>query len=236
MSQEKKQKAYFCLVNNEYLAPYLEQECSKYDIVYDIAGERAYVAVMLSSTDIYDVSEGMNYDENTPIKENSIFAKKEKEFRQLCADKGMKPTILRCANVIGTGMNGFAMRLARGIARGTLFNIKENEAVLSVVHALDVARVALLLADRGETYNVSNGIDTTVVDLIDALSHRVKNKQVFKLGAKWARLLYGNDYYGQMTTSLTFNNIRMVHALPDDMQFVDVVEYLKNHDYTNDKI
>jgi nucleoside-diphosphate-sugar epimerase len=191
---------------------------------------------MISSTDIYDVTEGINYDEQTPVKADSVFAKNEHTFTELCAAKGVTPTILRCANTIGTGMNGLPMRLARGIARGTLMNVKDNDAVINTVHATDVARIARLLSANGGTYNVTSGHDTRVVDLINALAYRIKNKDVFTVGEKWARIIYGKTYYNQMTTTLTFNNMRMVHALPGDMELTDVTVYLKNHDYSNDDI
>lgn len=235
MSTEKQCIAFVYLADNQFLAPYIEREFKGYDVVYNLTDDiAADVAVMVSSTDVYDVTEGMNYDENTPLKSNSTFARHEQTFKDICARKHLKPTILRCANIIGTGMNGLPMRLARGIARGTLMNVKGNEAVINTVHAVDVARVARLLADKGETYNVTSGFDTRIADLIDALAYRIKNKDVFTVGSNWARIIYGKTYLGLMTTTLTFNNMRMVHALPEDMQFNDVVSYMKNHDYAND--
>jgi nucleoside-diphosphate-sugar epimerase len=235
MSQEKKPVVFVYSPGYEFVNPYLEAEFADYEVIYQLTDDvSADVAVMVSSTDIYDVVEGMNYDENTPVKSSSQLARDEEEFRTLCAAHGLKPTILRCANIIGTGMNGLPMRFARGIARGLLMNVKDNEAVLSTVHAVDVVRVAHALADKGEVYNVTNGINTAVPDLINALAYRIKNKQVFTLGTRWARLLYGNEYFSLMTTSLTFSNIRMVHALPADTELLDVVQYMKNHDYSND--
>jgi nucleoside-diphosphate-sugar epimerase len=237
MAQKQKDIAFIFLAGNDFLAPYVEREFTDYDVIFQLEdGMKADVAVMISSTEVYDVVEGMNYDENTPVIENGVYAQQERIFRDICEKQGLKPTILRCANIVGTGMVGLPMRFARGIARGTLMNIKENEAVINTVHAIDVARIAHQLVASGETYNVTNGIDTRVVDLIDAIAYRVKNKQVFTLAQKWARMLYGGEYYRTMTTSLTFNNIKMVHALSADAQLIDVVSYLKNHDYTNDTI
>ena len=238
MSQDQKPKAYFYLAEFEFLAPYLEREFAAYSRVYNLDddGATADVAVMISSTDIYDVVEGMNYDENTPVKTDSDLAKHEQIFRDICNKHNLKPTILRCANIIGTGMIGLPMRLARGIARGTMTTIKDNDAVISTVHAIDVARIALQLAASGTTFNVTNGIDTPVSSMVDALSHRIKDKRVFQLSARWARLLYGAEYFKTLTTTLTFNNIRMMHALDPDTQLTDIVQYLNNHDYSNDTI
>jgi hypothetical protein len=104
------------------------------------------------------------------------------------------------------------------------------------VHAIDVASIARTLAEHGGTYNVTSGHDTRVIDLINALAYRIKNKDVFSVSPKWARIIYGKSYFEQMTTTLTFNNMRMVHALPEDTQLKDVTVYLKNHDYSNDDI
>lgn len=235
MSQEKKRIAYVKFVDNQFLARYIEREFSDFEVVYTLTDDVTVdVAVMISSTDVYDVAEGMNYDESTPVKADSEYARQEKGFADLCSQHNLKPTILRCANIIGTGMIGLPMRLARGIARGTLMNVKGNEAAINTVHAVDVARVAHILVEKGETYNVTSGIDTTIPELINALAYRIKNKEVFTVGPKMARIIYGKTYLEQMTTTLTFNNMRMVHALPVDFAFSDVVAYMKNHDYSND--
>ncbi len=239
MSNEIKPTAtvYF-LADNSFLRPYFEREFSAYDISFTLndADAATDVAVIVSSTDIYDVTEGINYDENTPIKSDSPIFRSERAFCNFCERKGMKPTILRCANIIGTGMTGLPMRMAHGIARGTMMHIKGNEAVINTVHAIDVARVARLLAAEGGMFNVTSSVDTRVDDLLDALAYRIKNKDVFSLGSNWARMLYGKSYYRTLTTTLTFNNMRMVHALPEDFKLIDVVTYLKNHDYSNDDI
>ena len=51
------------------------------------------------------------------------------------------------------------MRMARGIARGMLMHISGNSATISVVHAIDVARLSVELQDAPGIYNITDGTD-----------------------------------------------------------------------------
>lgn len=226
-----------------FLAPYMGAEFG-HDSVFvckilpqelpaDIAN-----AVMISSTGIYNVQGGKHVSEDTSLDTSSQFAGYETEFKHFAEQYGLPYVILRCANIVGTGMNGFAMRLARGIDNGLLFHIRGNEAEISVVHAVDVAAVAHKLIDSvadGRTYNVTDGNATPIDRLIDALAHRINNKNVMTVSPKIARLLYGKSYFQQMTTTLTFDSARLMEAT-QGMCMHDVCDYLMTHVYDEDSL
>lgn len=202
-------------------------------------GANVDAAVMISSTDIYDVTEGRGYDEDTPLKADSPLAHDEAMYADYCRRRDLPCLILRPANIIGTGMTGLPMRIARGIARGMLMHIRDNDAAISVVHALDVARLSVELQSAPGIYNLTDGHDTTVDALIDALAHRMNDKNVGTLRPRWARWLYGRRYYRKMTSTLTFDDSRLRRVLscagrPDEM--IDVIQRLNTHRYGQDDI
>ena len=197
---------------------------------FDISSTRA---IMVSSTDIYNVSGGTAHDESTPLLPGSEWAAREEEFTHMAEAGKYASTILRAAHIVGTGMNGLPMRLARGIARGMLMHIRGNEAMLSVVHASDVARLAVILPAGLPPLNITDGTETRVDDLIDALAYRMKNKRVYTIKSqRIARLLYGGEYFGELTNTLTFSNAALLAALPAGTPPPEeVTNYLRTHVY-----
>lgn len=203
-------------------------------------GMRADAAVMISSTDIYDVTEGTGYTEDTPIKADSPLAREEAMFADYCRRHSLPCVILRAANTVGTGMTRLPMRLARGVARGTLMHIRDNsETAISVVHAIDLARLSVALQQAPGTYNATDGTATTIDALINAIAHRLKDKNVGTLKRRWARWLYGRRYFGTMTHTLTFDDTRLRQTLEKigaDAPTVHVVQRLNTHQYGQDDI
>lgn len=224
----------FC-PDRQFLAPYMGRAFG-HETVFVCAQLPAELpvdvsrAVMISSTDIYAVTRGRNLDESTPLLGSSPWNGLEQDFTRFCASNNLRPLLLRCANIVGTGMNGLPMRLARGIDNGTLFHIKGNEAEISVVHAVDVAAVACRLAGTEGIYNVTDGCHTRIDALIDALAFRMNDKTVFSLSARPARLLYGKTYYGILTDTLLFDDGALVQAT-GAMPMHPVCEYLRTHVY-----
>ena len=234
----------------DFLLPYFEREWGKRGFVITDSqaiptdNAKLTAAVCISSTDVYDIDEGFGIDEQAPVISSSPWLEREREFTELCKGLGVNGAIIRCAEIVGTGMNGFAMRLAKGIARGTLMHIAGNDGQLSVVHAVDVSRFGIDLADKatesGSTIgplNLTDGNDTKIDDLINALAFRIKDKDVFTIkNAKLARLIYGGEFYGQMTRRLTFSNAAAMKILPGVDKPVTVTEYLRTHNYDSNSL
>lgn len=211
----------------DFVRPYFEKSLTDYLISDTAIG--ANHAVMISSTEIYDVQQGLNYNELTPVNAESQYALDEQEFKSTCAKHGLHPTILRAAPVICTGMTGFPREIAEKIYKGTYFNIKGNDAQRSIVHAVDLPQAARLTLDSGDIFNVTDDSSTKVIDLADALAWRIAQKRLFTLGPKWYRFLFGKKNYEQSTLSLTFSAEKLKSAVA--YKPVSVVEYLKTHTY-----
>lgn len=186
-------------------------------------------AVMISGTDIYDVTEGLDYDESTPVRKDSPYAAEEHRFGELCAANGLKPVILRCADIIGTGMNGFPRILVNKIYRGTFIGIKGNAAVRCFVHASSLPEAAAAALEAPGIYNVTDCTETPLNDVADALAWRIAQKRIFSLGPRWYRLIFGRRNYDNMCRSLTFSCEKLCSA--GNYEPAKVTEYLKTHIY-----
>lgn len=232
----------------KFLQPYFEREFSDYRLIFSaedaidalVADGPIAGAVMVSSTDIYNVTAGELLTEDTPLDLGSVWSAREKTFSDFCNNLSINGVTLRCANTVGTGMNGFAMRLARGIARGTMMHIKGNEGLISVVHAVDVARYGHLFLQAinenltdSTVFNITDGVETPVDELINALAFRIKNKDVFTLkSTRLAKILYGNELYSDLTRRLTFSNaLAQTIAAHFGMSPHIVTDYLRTHVY-----
>ncbi|MCM1520028.1 MAG: hypothetical protein NC098_04515 [Lachnoclostridium sp.] len=147
-------------------------------------------------------------------------------------------TILRIPYVIGTGMDGLMINIATKIDRGTWFHIKGNEAKVSVIHALDVARIAVELAGKGGNYIISDGTDPTWHDLTEAISVRVGHKRIPTVKpavARWLARLGG--IWGGMTSdelsTVTADHTVTTDQLPEGVTppVIEVTHYLSTHVY-----
>lgn len=244
----------------EFLVPYLERQLGpRWHVVTHLADcDSPDRVLMISSTDIYDVEPGLNYDESSPVDAESAWHQREMMFEGYCRQRSLRPVVIRCANIVGTGMTGLPMTLARGIFRGTLRHIADRRAkhstrinrnpdntprtrhLISVVHATDVALASDLLtrseaASLSDTvFNLTDNSSTTVDELIDALARRINNKHVPSASPFWARILSGRDAYRAMTSSLTFNCARIIGAT--GIEPVRVTDYLTTHIYDENSL
>ncbi len=205
--------------------------------------------VYLSSTDVYGVEEGEAITEEHATNPVSIAGKSKLEaeemLRQWCADKGVTLSILRCPPIVGTGMKGPLRRLVNSIYRGNYHHIDDETSRLSVVHATDVARAMVMLADVGGIYNITDGVNPSRHDLVEALARRMKSKRVYTLRAKRARIVaricdflpgvgYGRKVLAQRYRTLTFDDSRLQQAI--NFTPTSVVEYLTTHNYDENSL
>lgn len=146
-----------------------------------------------------------------------------------CSQNGLPLAVIRCPYIVGTGMKGLIMRIAAGINKGTFVHIAGNEARISVVHAVDVARAAAIAAGTQGTYTLTDTVDPSIHDLAQALAYRLSDKRIITIKPRWARLWYGAAYYNTLTTSHTAS-CTFCEAFPSLLP-VSVTEYLTTHVY-----
>lgn len=232
-SNEDQRPAFYLFTpSSPFVRPYFERLMPDYRLTDEPA--EAISAVMISSTDIYDVESGDNFNELTPIKQDSEWAEAERTFSETCAAAGLQPTILRCAPIVCTGMTGWPREMAEKIYRGTYLGISGNEARRSVVHAVSLPDAAFGVLNSGETFNVTDTIDPTVPMLADAFAWRIAQKRIFSLKPKWYRLIFGKKKLDVASHTLTFSCEKLRSR--SDFNPVSTVDYLKTHVYDENSL
>lgn len=209
--------------------------------------------VYISSTEVYGAAEGENFNEFTPPAPQTLVGRTklraEEVLTQWCADNSVALTILRCPAIVGTGMQGKLRSLVNSIYRGTYHHVDGETSRLSVVHAVDVAEVAVTLgldADfPGGVFNLTDGENPSRHDLAEALAFRMGNKRIYTLRHKRARLaaIAGNVFpflgwnskrLEERFKSLTFSADKLlalkIHT-PNS-----VVDYLRTHNYDENSL
>lgn len=157
-----------------------------------------------------------------------------REFGALCCDFNLPVLSLYCPLIVGTGMAGLPRRMAAGIYKGSYFNIKGNVSRVSVIHASDMARAAAMAAGTDGAFTVTDGTHPTVDALADALAYRLGDKRLFTIKPWMARLWYGKEYYGQLTSD-HLSDDSFALSFPD-FKPTPVTQYLRSHVYDENSL
>lgn len=206
--------------------------------------------VYISSVQVYGCSQGQDFDETTPTYPITQYGisklKAEQYLQQWCARHNVVLTILRPALIMGTGMKGTLKSMVKSISNGYYFHIKGNDAHRSIVHAIDVAKAAHLLAPIGGIYNLTDNIHPSVHDLAEAIASRIGGKRIYTLPS-WAinMVAHIGDILGklvplntkrlsQLTSTLTFDSSLISRTI--DWKPLNVTHYLQHHQYTDQDI
>lgn len=141
---------------------------------------------------------------------------------------------LYCPNIVGTGMTGKPMELAKAIARGRLYHIAGNGARISTVHATDVARAVALVYRCGGHHTVTDLADPTFEELAEALAVRLDSRRIYRLKRRWARFLMTRELIDMITT----NDLANGSAFAAEFGFTPtpVTEYLRTHVYDDESL
>lgn len=230
--EDKRPRLLVAAPGREFLRPYFERLMDEYRLTDSL--DDADAAIMISSTDIYDVTEGNNYNELTSVNPSSSWARAEADFTASAQQRGLDAPILRAADIIATGMTGLPRKMAEQIYRGTYVGISGNEAQRSFIHAVDLPAAARIAISRPDIYNVCDRSATLINDLADALAWRIAQKRVFDIRPRWYKLFFGRKKFEEMCRTLTFSSEKICST--GDFRPVDVVQYLKTHKYDDDSL
>lgn len=142
---------------------------------------------------------------------------------------------LVCPNVVGTGMRGTPMEIAKGIASGQMYHIHGNETHISVIHAVDVARAARLALDcQGEKFTITDGEPVNIDQLTDAIAFRVNQKRVLSTKPFWANFLMPSKLKKLVITDDVYEGSEF--AARFDFKPNRVVDYLLTHNYDEESL
>lgn len=151
--------------------------------------------VYISSYKVYshDAGENITEDANTWATNDAGKSKAlaEEYVRNWCVEKGVTLTIVRPARMFGNGVKGETLTLFNDALNGKYIHIRGNDARLSLVCALDVAKGIRNLYDTGGIYNVSDNQNVKLIDLVESMTANVGGKKrMTHLPAAWAEWLW----------------------------------------------
>lgn len=196
--------------------------------------------VFVSSWEVYSPDAGENVDEEHPIwastKVGQSKALAEKAVREWCEAQGVRLTIVRPARMFGKGIKGEMARLFNDVVNARYIHVRDNDARLSLVCALDVASAINMLHSIGGIFNISDGVGASWINLADAMSANcgMMKRQTF-LPAKWAAAAWkyvswipavkaslSPDVLARRSKTLTLSNEKLLKALPSWSPFAAI--------------
>lgn len=139
-----------------------------------------------------------------------------------------------CPNIVGTGMNGKPMEIAKAIAGGRLYHIAGNTARISTVHASDVARAVVLAYNSAGNHTITDLADPTYEQLAEALATRIQGRRIYRLKGFWTRLLMTRELISLITTDDLTDGADF--AAQFDFRPTPVTEYLTTHVYDDESL
>ncbi len=206
--------------------------------------------VYVSSWEVYSPDSGEQVEEDHQLwaatKVGQSKARAEDLVRTWCADHNVLLTIIRPSRMFGKGMKGEMSRLFNDVVNGRFIHVRGCDTKISIVCASDVAEAIKKLHSIGGIYNVSDGIDTTWLELAEAMSANCgAMKRQITLPEKWAALAWrvvpwlpavkaslSSETQAMRKKLLTLSSGHIREALPDWHPY-STIEVIKreNKDY-----
>jgi nucleoside-diphosphate-sugar epimerase len=240
MSDENLQKplpkVFIYAADCDFILPYVERELPDYQIVTDFdAASDCSAAVMVSSIDAYLRHGEDVITEDTPLAEQGEVIDRERAFSRKCSELSIPAVILRSPAIIGTGMTGLMRTLVEDIASSRFFRVNgDDEAHLSVVHAVDLAQAVRLSLGKTGEYIVADGCNPSVAELSDALAHRISDKRILIARNKYVSWLVPHKLNRQLAACPQCSPQRIIDQL--GFNPTAVVDYLRTHVYDENSL
>ena len=151
--------------------------------------------VFVSSYKVYSRDAGENLDEETHTWATDSVGKSkalaEEMVKKWCQQKNVTLTVIRPARMFGTGVSGETLELFNDALAGKYIHIRGNDAKVSVVCALDVAKAIKQVYTVGGIYNASDNRPVKFIDLVEALTANAgAKKRMTHLPAPWAEWIW----------------------------------------------
>ncbi len=182
--------------------------------------------VLASTVAVYGVKSGDLLDEQTDRDAKLPYgaSKKEAEDRVLewGERQGVRVAVARLPLLAGCDPPGNLGAMIRALRLGYYFGVGDGSARRSLVLAEDVAAVFPELAQKGGTYNLSDGHHPSMLELEQALSIALARRPARRLPMAVAKPIgwlgdlanvfvsapFTSGVVGQLTTTLTFSDQR----------------------------
>lgn len=151
--------------------------------------------VYVSSHRVYSRDAGENITEETNTWASDEAGKSkalaEEYVREWCCQREVTLTIVRPARMFGSGVKGETLQLFNDALSGKYIHIRGNDAKVSMVCALDVARGIRQLYAHGGVYNAADPNPVRLIEMVEALTANAGGKKrMTHLPADWAEWLW----------------------------------------------
>ena len=151
--------------------------------------------VYVSSYKVYSRDAGENLSEDTNLwasdETGRSKALAEQYLREWCERNDVTLSIIRPARMFGEGVTGETLQLFNDALSGKYIHIRGNDARVSIVCALDVARGIKGIYDMGGIYNAADPDPVRFIDMVEALTANAgAKKRMTHLPASWAEWLW----------------------------------------------
>lgn len=209
--------------------------------------------VYVSSWQVYSPDAGEGVDESRPTfawsEVGKSKARTELLLEKWAGQNGATLTIVRPAQMFGTGVDCAMLRLFNRAVSGRYVHIRGNEAKTSAVTALDTARAILKLAGQPGIFNISDGLAHRWIDLVESMTANIgARKRMTHLPEKWASFFYrwfrflpivqenlSPEALEPMSRTLVLDNVKVCRAT--GMDFHNTLEVIarldKSYPYEN---
>lgn len=147
--------------------------------------------VYISSFKVYSRDAGEEIEESAPTWATSQAGKSkalaEEFLKDWCKKKNIILTIVRPARMFGNGVNGETLSLFNDALAGKYIHIRGNDAKVSLVCALDVAKGIKAVYKFGGIYNAAAPNPVKFIDMVEALTANAgAKKRMTHLPVSWA--------------------------------------------------
>ena len=151
--------------------------------------------VYVSSHRVYsrDAGEEVNEEDNTwpSCEVGKTKLQAEEIVKQWCDLHNVTLTIIRPARMFGNGVSGDTLELFNDALAGKYIHIRGNDAKVSLVTALDVARAIKKVYESGGIYNAADGRNPKYIEMVEAMTANAgAKKRMTHLPVAWAEWVW----------------------------------------------
>lgn len=151
--------------------------------------------VYISSHKVYSRDAGENIEEDTPTWAGDEAGKSkalaENLLKKWCEERNVTLSIIRPSRMFGNGVKGDTLQLFNDALSGKYIHIRGNDAKVSLVCALDVARGVKNIYRHGGIYNAADPEPVRYIDMVESMTANAGyKKRMTHLPATWAEWVW----------------------------------------------
>jgi len=188
---------------------------------FEKSGKLPKSFIFISTVSVYGLDKGEEIKEDHPLNGTSPYTESKMKAEEFLVNWGKENRvmigILRLPLVVGPNPPGNLGAMISAIKKGKYFRVAGNRARKSMVNGRDLVQILDLLAQKGGTYNLTDGIHSRVNELEDVIANSFgkKIKAIPKLVAGVAAKagdIIGNRFpldstrLVKLTSTLTFSD------------------------------